>query len=248
MDWDGIIDWVSERLKGPAPVTHVVNGVAYAILENGTLGEPVRELAPQWYPPTLTTGTLSGLVAAYRAGLDDLPVAKVAFHIVSPTRVQLISLQADVYGHRHLWGEATHRVETPFRFGQYMDSEAFLIAFRSSFFFNDNAVKIQKLLSSLTNESAVAVSDDGVSQTVTAKSGAVTRTAVELPAEIPLVPWRTFRECAPVESKFLLRLKGDPGKVPQAALFEIDAKWQLDTVEAIRKTILAKLSTAVVLA
>lgn len=247
MNFQKTIDWVTDRLKGPGPITHVVGGQPYAIKADGTLGEPVRQLPPQWTKPTLEVSTVSGLVGAYKAKIDDLPETGVAFHIVSPTRVNILSLTADEFGRRHVWASAQHTQECPFKFGHYMDAEAFLIAFRSSFYFNDNAVKIQKLLSTLSNESAVSVADDGISQTLTVKAGAVTRTAVELPQEIPLIPWRTFREVAPVESKFLLRLKGEPGKVPQAALFEIDAKWQMDTVNSIATYLRTELPDATIL-
>ena len=72
-----------------------------------------------------------------------------------------------------------------------------------------------------------------MSQVVTVKEGTVTRSSVELPPEIPLIPWRTFRDVDPVESKFMLRLKGVKDSVPLVALFEIDAKWELDTLQSI---------------
>jgi hypothetical protein len=70
----------------------------------------------------------------------------------------------------------------------------------------------------------------------------VTRSTVQLPAEgIPLIPWRTFRDASPVESKFLLRMKGVKDALPHIALYEIDAKWQLDTVNSIGKYLAAAL-------
>lgn len=249
MQFQDIVNWTFERLRGPKPAVETVNGQPYALKPDGTLGEPVRELAPQFVKPVLSVSTLSGMVEAFKAGLDGVASnAKVAFHVVSPTQVDLVSLEADDFGRRHVWAQAVHRQDCPFRFDVYMDTEPFLIAFRASFLFNDNAVKIQRVLSSLSNESAVTVADDGISQTVTAKAGAVTRTAIELPPEIPLIYWRTFREVNPVESKFLLRMKGDSGKVPQAALFEIDAKWKLDTVESVRHYLHKALPTATILA
>lgn len=247
MNFQEIVNFVFEWLRGPKPVTTEVNGQQYAIQKDGTLGEPVRELAPQFVKPTLEADTLSGLVAAYESGLDDFSKDS-ALHIGSPTSVSLISTRADKYGQRHIWARATHKQECPFKFGAYMDTETFLIAFRASFHFNENAVKIQQLLSSLTNESSVSVADDGISQVISAKVGAVTRTAVQLPPEIPLIFWRTFREANPVESKYMLRLKGESGKVPHAALFEIDAKWQIETMASIADYLRAALPEATIIA
>ncbi len=49
-----------------------------------------------------------------------------------------------------------------------------------------------------------------------------------------LIPWRTFRESAPAQSEFLLRMKGAPGQLPQIALIEADGgKWRLDTIASV---------------
>ncbi len=238
-----LLEYLFDRLKAKQPATQRVNDQEYALKADGTIGEPIRELAPKFDAPTLRVSTLSGLVSVYRAKLDDLPEA-CALHIESPMRVSLLSTMADAWGRRHQWAFAEHRQETLFTFGKYYSSEEFLILFRSAFLFNENAVKIQRLLSGLTTENSVSVADDGLSQVVTIKDGTVTRTAVELPPEIPLIPWRTFRDAAPVESKFMLRLKSVQGGVPAVALFEVDAMWALDTVQSIASYLQAQLPDA----
>jgi hypothetical protein len=70
-----------------------------------------------------------------------------------------------------------------------------------------------------------------------------------LPAEgVPLIPWRTFREAAPVESRFLLRLQQVKDAPPNVALFEIDQKWKLDTVQSVAAWLREALPAATVLA
>jgi hypothetical protein len=72
---------------------------------------------------------------------------------------------------------------------------------------------------------------------------------VTLPADgVPLIPWRTFREAPPVESRFLLRLQSVKDAAPNAALFEIDQKWKLDTVESIAGWLSAAVPEARVIA
>jgi hypothetical protein len=165
--------------------------------------------------------------------VDEFP-AEVAFHIVDPLKVELVSLRADEYGQRHVYARATHQLECPFDFGAYLPAEQFLIDFRTSFLLTDDAVKVQRVVSSLESGQSISVADDGLSQALEIKVGTVTKTPVELPAEgIPLIPWRTFRDASPVESKFLLRLKSVKDSAPQAALFDIDQKWRLDTVNSI---------------
>lgn len=232
MEAKEVLSYLFGRLKDVKPVVLEVGRQTYAVKADGTLGDPVRELAPHFVKPTLSVATLEGLAEAHKAKLDDIP-DEVAFHIESPTSVALVSLQADPWARRHVWARATHRQESLFSFGKFYSSEDFIILFRASFMFEENAVQIQRLLSTLSAENSVSVSDDGLSQVVTVKEGTVSRTAVELPPEIPLIFWRTFRDATPVVSKFMLRLKGVKDSVPLVALFEIDAKWQLDTMNSI---------------
>jgi hypothetical protein len=230
-----VLEYLFSRLKDKQPVTHMVGDQEYAVQANGTLGNPVRELAPQWDKPTFVVSTLSGLADLYKAQVDEFPKEDVALHIANYREVQLVSLKADQFGRRHVYAKAVHTLNVPFVFDKFYTSpEEFLIPFRASFLFNEEAVKVQQLCSQVGSGEAVAVSDDGISQEVVAKSGTVTKAAVVLPASgIPLIPWRTFREADPVISKFLLRMKGVKEALPHIALFEIDGMWQLETVGSI---------------
>lgn len=230
-----VVEYFFGRLKAERPVTVPVGDQIYAVESDGTLGDPVRALAPQWDKPTLEVKTLSGLVGAVNAGLDGVDLANVAFRVADIYTVEVVSLVADDFGRRHVWALARHTPETKFEFNKYYTNpEQFIIAFRAAFYFNDEATKVQQLCSTVGAGDAVMVVDDGVSQEVTVKSGTVTRNTVQLPADgVPLIPWRTFRDAAPVESKFLLRLKGVKDALPHIALFEIDARWQIDTITSI---------------
>lgn len=231
------LEYLFGRMKAERPVTVTVGEQAYAVKSDGTIGEPIRELLPIAPPanPTLEVSTLSGLVAAVKSKLDGLDPQAVALRVVDVHAVEVVSLESDKYARRHVWVRAKHAAETKFEFDKYYSSpESFLIAFRSSFHFNDEAVKVAKLCSVVSSGDSVAVTDDGISQAIQVNAGTVTRSTVDLPADgIPLIPWRTFREANPVESKFLLRMKGVKESLPHIALFEIDAKWRVETVQAI---------------
>jgi hypothetical protein len=95
----------------------------------------------------------------------------------------------------------------------------------------------------------VEVADDGMTQVVTVKTGAVTRGTVPLPSDgVDLIPHRTFREANPVEAKFLLRMKGVKDALPKIALIEIDPMWKLYLVGSIRKYLEEKLPGATIIA
>lgn len=231
-----VVEYLFGRLKDKQLITHKVGNQEYSVEEDGTLGAPVRELAPQWDKPTFIVSTLSGLAELFKANVDEFNAGGlVGLNIANYRKVQIIALQADAFGRRHVFAEAVHTLNVPFVFDKYYTSpEEFLIPFRASFLFNEEAVKVQQLCSQVGSGEAVVVSDDGISQEVVAKSGTVTKASVTLPASgIPLIPWRTFRETDQVISKFLLRMKGVKDGLPNIALFEIDAMWQLETVGSI---------------
>lgn len=235
MDLKPVVEYLFGRVKAERPVTVKVGEQDYAVENDGTLGDPVRALAPQWDKPTLKVNTLSGLAGAVLAGLDGLDLKKIMVTVTDVYTVIVTSIEADEFGRRHNWAIATHQPETKFEFDKYYTSpEAFLIALRSSFFFNDEAVKVQQLCSAVGSGDAVAVTDDGVSQQIRITAGTVTRSTIDLPADgVPLIPWRTFRDATPVESKFLLRMKGVKDGLPQIALFEVDSKWRVNTMQSI---------------
>lgn len=227
------LEYLFDRLKAKMPVTVEVAGQHYAVQPNGTLGAPIRELAPQFTKPVFTVATLSALATAVTAKVDDFGV-DVALHVADYRTVRLVSTKADKYGHRHVFAEAKHVDECPFEFNKYMGAEKFQIDLRTSFFLNDDAVKVLTVVSNLESGQSISVADDGLSQKLEVKLGTVSKTEIVLPSDgVPLIPWRTFRDAVPVESKFLLRLKQVKDDLPQVALFEIDQKWKLDTVNSI---------------
>jgi hypothetical protein len=248
MDLKAVSEYLFGRLKDVRPVTVNVGSQDYAVRADGTLGDAVRALAPQWNKPTFNVQTLSALAALYAAEVDDFP-GTCALHVADYLTVELVSVKADEFGHRHVFAQAKHQQETPFLFNEYMPAEKFLIALRTSFLFNDNAVKVQQLCSNLDSGMTVNVADDGVSQSLEVKAGTSSKSGVVIPAEgIALIPWRTFRDAAPVESKFLLRLKGVKDGLPLVALFDIDQKWKLDTTNSIADWLRKNVPAATVIA
>jgi hypothetical protein len=209
----------------------------------------VRDLAPQWIKPTLEVGSLGALAEVYRARIDDCE-EDTAFHVADYRTVRLIRMKADEFGQRHIYAAAKYAEETPFRFNQFLAPETFIIDFRASFYWNEEAVKVSTVVSHLESAHQVVVADDGLSQRLEiTKETRYLKTPVTLPAEgVPLIPWRTFREAAPVESRFLLRLRMVKDAPPNAALFEIDQKWKLDTVESVAAWIRGELPQARVIA
>jgi hypothetical protein len=247
VDLKETFQYLFERLKAERPASVQIGSHHYKLSAQGVI-DSVIEPVPDPWPRVVGCSTLRGLVDAYSAGLDGLK-ERVAFHVEDYNLVSLVSLDADKYGRRRTYAQAHHRGETPFEFDTYMAPEKFRLDFLASFFLNEDALKVIRLISSLgVKGEDLNVTDDGISQTVEIKSGTVVRGKVDLPTEgIPLVAWRTFRDVPPPVSKFLLRIKA-LGSVPMIALHEIDAKWRLDTIESIRGWIAKEVKDAIVIA
>jgi hypothetical protein len=239
------LDYLAKLQTPKNPITVEVHGHPHAVKVDGTIGEPINKPDTSVEYPTLHVSTLAALVAAYKAIKPDT----AAIHVSNTQTVLVIAIAPDEFGNRREYISAVHAAETPFPFNIFLDTEEFLIKFRSSFFFNDDAVKVQQLCSSVESGSSVSVADDGISQAVVISTGTINKAPVTLPAEgVPLIPWRTFRDAAPVESKFLLRMKTAKDAKPSIALFEIDQKWKLDTVQSIKKFLVEQLPDAAVIA
>jgi hypothetical protein len=82
----------------------------------------------------------------------------------------------------------------------------------------------------------VQVDDDGFGQTVTLKAGEVNTVEKKIEPRIKLIPLRTFSECNPVESEFLIRFQQTRDQTPSIALFDLEGtKWQGDLMRSIKK-------------
>lgn len=163
------VQYVGGLVK-PQQLDHVVDGEHYKVIpsEDGiSLGDHIRKPGPV-AKPTLKIVTVTGFVDAFKAKLDELPT-RVAAHVVSPTEVALVSLDADEFGRRHEFVKATCADRNAFPFDQYVNPEQFILALQSGFLPTENVIALQKLASSLSAENSIAVQDDG--QWVEAKKG-----------------------------------------------------------------------------
>lgn len=89
---------------------------------------------------------------------------------------------------------------------RFMPYEKAVIELRSLYIPNEGTEYLLQLLSSISNESKVTSSDNGVTQQVEARSGIALNSMVQIKPRVSLQPFRTFIEVAQPESEFLLRI------------------------------------------
>ena len=114
--------------------------------------------------------------------------------------------------------------------GCFMDYEKAIIELRSLYIPNSGTSYLLQLLGSISNESKVTTSDNGVTQKVEAKSGIALSSMVEIEPRVSLQPFRTFVEVAQPESEFLLRIN-DRGQI---GVFPADGGvWKLEATRNV---------------
>lgn len=114
--------------------------------------------------------------------------------------------------------------------GRFMPYENAIIEIRSLYIPNNDTAYLLTLLSSISNESKVTSSDNGVTQKVEAKSGIALSSMVEVKPRVSLKPFRTFVEVEQPESDFLLRID----QSGQIGLYSADGGvWKLEATRNI---------------
>ena len=115
-----------------------------------------------------------------------------------------------------------------FNFGSGYDYERFVIAIRSQFIQTPNTANLLQLLKKVSNIESVETSDDGITQSVVAKQGAM---LAKISPIIRLAPFRTFIEVEQPDSDFLFRISDRN----VFALYEADGGvWKIKAKKNIR--------------
>lgn len=216
----------------------------------------VRMLAPDlWRDVTpkpaqvspLVVNTLTGLVDYVQCGLDSLNLAECVVQVVAPDEVEL---RAKIEGDAQEFRRKTYVSATTamhgkgFPFGQYLDSESFVIGLQTLFLPSTQRDEILMLLASIKESVVRETVDNGVSQEVKTAGGVVMVGMTKVPNPVLLQPYRTFREVTQPVSQFVLRLRsGKDGDKPSCALFEADGGvWRIEAIVGIKGFLAAQLN------
>ena len=89
---------------------------------------------------------------------------------------------------------------------RFMDYEKAVIELRSLYIPNDGTDYLLQLLSSISNESKVTSTDNGVTQKIQATNGIAMSSMVTVKPRVTLQPFRTFIEVEQPASEFILRI------------------------------------------
>jgi len=224
------------------------------VSEGEFTNRPVFLPPKEYLPASLNINTLSGIAEYINNGVDKEVVADGwMIHVVDPVTVTVVS---------GLFGRAEQRREylrasaqavlndANFRFGEFYDCETFNIKLQSVFVENDDRERVLRLVGNIKEENVRQTSDDGVTQSVTARAGIARVEDVPVPNPVDLMPYRTFREVTQPSSQFVLRLRqGREGVMPSCALFEADGGgWKLRAIQSIATYLREHMETITIIA
>lgn len=214
------LEYAVELAEDQEKIIETIDGTEYYDANKHSL----RELDPIKYPQALKLNSLTGLVHYIKDKLDidDFDNERFILNVESPTRVSFIS-ELDEDEKRAVYAIAD-AITPEYKFDYYYPVETFNIKLASAFCKTEARQTMLQLSSAIKIDNGVQLSDDGVSQIATVKSGVASVNQAKLPNPVALKPYRTFLEVDQPESEFIFRLNDQPG----AALYEADGSmWQL---------------------
>lgn len=221
---------INKILELAQPNIPVLNGRHYS-------DKKMYRIDEELYASPLRVHTLTSIVDYITNGTDDNDESacidrRFVIHVEDYDKVVLTrELSADKYREKLLRAADD---TTTFPFGQFLSVESFIIAMQAYFIQDDTTADLVKLVSCVTDSNSVQQADNGMTQSVTAKTGIVTSSTVEVTNPVRLRPLCTFSEIQQPERRFVFRLRGGENGV-SAALFEADGNaWKHEAIENIR--------------
>lgn len=190
-------------------------------------------------PRILEVATLESFRDYILAGVEDesyLGNDQVILHVVSPTRVEIISSLFGDSNQRFTYLAAiTKPLWVPKE--EFVSLEEMNIALKARFTDAGDRDQLILFLGNVVEAKAVTATDDGFSQDVEARRGIAGKDIARVPNPVKLAPWRTFPELDQPLSEFVVRLSGGgENSLPKVGLFLADGgRWELEAKKAIKE-------------
>lgn len=186
----------------------------------------------------IKAATLTSLVDYIYQCNKEFPGSMI-IHIVSPTRVYLISA-LDKEREREFLFEVNAET-SEFRFDEWYDQERMMIELQANFQKNEELELVLKAVGNIEKKSGQSYSDDGCSQVATMTVGIAAKADVIVPNPVELIPYRTFQEVEQPTSKFVFRI-GDK-EVPEFKIVEAEGGiWKNEAISNIKTFLVEQLS------
>ncbi|WP_072682830.1 hypothetical protein [Holdemania sp. Marseille-P2844] len=154
-----------------------------------------------------------------------------------PLRVLVKEREVNVYSSYDRYKDREHifrsTAQAPnIEFNQYMSVEAMIIMLQTNFAESENRNNLIQLISRISSENKIEMTDDGMGQRVAVTQGVSVKGTIAVPPLVKLIPFRTFYEVVQPEQMFLFRID----KNMNVALFDADGgAWKASCQLEIKK-------------
>ena len=197
-------------------------------------------------PDAIEFLTLNGLIDYINENPENaVPTdgTRLILQVFNERTVALLTQPSANHRERHEIARA--QAHTPkITLDRYMDTDSFITELLSCYIETDARATLFNVVSGMVKEQSATVTDDGVGQNITVKSGVSTVSNLIFKNPVPLRPRRTFAEVQQPESMFTLRVNQDA----EAALFESDgALWRIEAANNIRDYLVERITNPAVL-
>lgn len=226
-----VIQELADRFAKPEALSESV----IARPKDWVLVDPNEVIKPAPRAAAINVATLGAVRDYLVANRDTLDLSTLIVHVETPNRVTVGGALRERSRDRELFITAEAPDMTEGFLGRFHSSEDFNIGLQVRFVDVDQRADLLTMVSSVKVEQSQEAIDNGVSQTLEARGGAVLKSHVKLPNPVTLTPFRTFRDILQPSSPFVLRANTDRGELPELALFEADGgTWKLTAIERVR--------------
>lgn len=154
-----------------------------------------------------------------------------------PLRVLVKEREVNVYSSYDRYKDREHifrsTAQAPnIEFNQYMSVETMIIMLQTNFAESENRNNLIQLISRISSENKIEMTDDGMGQKVAVTQGVSVKGTIAVPPLVKLIPFRTFYEVVQPEQMFLFRID----KNMNVALFDADGgAWKASCQCEIKK-------------
>lgn len=191
--------------------------------------EPIAE--------TVRVGTLSGLIEFLKHEEDEVRDSVRMIHVIDHAHVAALSSLIEPFAQRARLVAAVHE-SAAVKFDRYMTVEEMVVWLATSFVANEDRAYILQIIGNLRDEKVQTLTDNGMSQQVTARAGIARVESTAVRPIVTMAPRSTFAEVEQPESNFIFRLRpgSKPGELPTCALFASDdQEWKLRAMGSVKR-------------
>lgn len=236
-------------------IAEAINRIAELVIEGDAIEQiefdgrrftsrPMHEVE-RALPTTLGVRTLTGIVDYVRGNRDALVLSNLICVVADADKVRIFDAAASGDKQRATWIEGAALLP-PLKFGEYRDLEEFIIYLQTHFERDVVVDHLLKWIGSVVDGTTITRGDDGVTQTVAARTGITLVAESAVPNPVIVKPFRTFPEVEQPDSKLVFRVKKMPGEQIGAAFFEADGgAWRMRAIASVAAWLRANLPAAV---